>query len=199
MENLNLTSRKLTKSLLLYQRIIGIIKKGGVVIFPTDTVYGFLADATNEKAVEKLFKIKKRVYQKYLPLFIKDLKAAQKIAKITQKGKNFLRKVWPGQVTVVLKRKGGLKLYGVAKETIALRIPNFKPLNQLLELINIPLTATSANISGKLPSSNIKEVLKQFENKKNKPDFIVKAGNLQKRKPSTIIDLTKRPPQILRV
>ena len=182
-----------------YQTLVNIIREGKVIAFPTDTVYGLLANATDKKSVERVYKIKKRPFKKYLPFFIKDMGMAKQIAKITPKKEKFLRKVWPGKVTVILKRKKGIKLYGAAPETIALRIPNFKLLNLLLELINIPLTATSANISGNPPSCNIKEIIKQFADRKIKPALIVDAGNLPKRNPSTVVDLTKEPPEILRV
>ena len=89
------------------------------------------------------------------------------------------------------------RLFG-SKKTIGLRIPNYKLINILLKELNKPLTGTSANISGKPASTKIKEVLKQFENKKHQPDLIIDAGNLPKSLPSTIIDLTKQPPKILR-
>lgn len=173
------------------------IKQGKVVICPTDTVYGLVAAATNKKAVERIFKIKKRPKKNPLPIFVKDIKAAKKLAKIGKKEEEFLKKNWPGKITVVLKRNK-VKLYGVDKKTIALRIPKYKLINDLLKKTNLPLTGTSANISGKPAPNKIKETLKQFENQKNKPDLVIDAGNLKKSKPSTIIDLTASKHRILR-
>ncbi|MBU0476797.1 Sua5/YciO/YrdC/YwlC family protein, partial [Patescibacteria group bacterium] len=94
------------------------LEKGGVVIFPTDTVYGLLADATNKEAVDKIFKIKKRTIQKPVPIFIKDMKMAKKFAKIDKEQEKILKLVWPGRVTAVLeRRKKGIKLYGADKKT----------------------------------------------------------------------------------
>ncbi|MFH0987683.1 MAG: L-threonylcarbamoyladenylate synthase [Patescibacteria group bacterium] len=180
-------------------KIIDTIKKGGVVVFPTDTVYGLLSDATNKKAVAKLLRIKRRRRGHFLPLFVKNLRDAKKNAQIDAREESFLKIFWPGQITVVLKRKKGIKLYGVDKKTIALRIPDFPLLNSLLKKITIPLTATSANISGKMPSGKIKEVLKQFSNSKYRPDLAVNVGPLPKRKSSIIIDLTKDIPKLLRM
>jgi len=180
-------------------KIIDTIKKGGVVVFPTDTVYGLLSDATNKKAVAKLLRIKRRRRGHFLPLFVKNLRDAKKNAQIDAREESFLKIFWPGQITVVLKRKKGIKLYGVDKKTIALRIPDFPLLNSLLKKITIPLTATSANISGKMPSGKIKEVLKQFSNSKYRPDLAVNVGLLPKRKSSIIIDLTKDIPKLLRM
>ncbi|TET84487.1 MAG: threonylcarbamoyl-AMP synthase [Candidatus Nealsonbacteria bacterium] len=176
------------------------IKQGEVVVCPTDTVYGLLADATNKKAVKKLLKIKKRKAQTPIPIFVKDLKEARKIAKIDKKEEKFLKKVWPGKVTAILRPKRKFpKGIGKPKKEIGLRIPNYKIINQLLKLCNHPLTGTSANISGKPPSTKIKEVLKQFKNQKYQPDLIIDAGNLPKSKPSVVLDLRIWPPKILRL
>ena len=181
--------------------IVKELKKGKVVICPTDTVYGLIADATNKKTVEKIFRIKKRSKNKALPIFVKDLKAAKKLAQIDKSQEKFLKKAWPGKVTAVLKRKtkkAKPRIYGNDKKTIALRVPNYKLVLDLLKKINRPLTGTSANVSGKPIFNDIKDVLKQFKNKKPKPDLIIDAGNLPKSKPSLVIDLTKKPPKILR-
>lgn len=181
-----------------------IIKNGGVVIFPTDTVYGFLTDAADKKAVEKIFKIKKRSRQKPLPVFVKDIKMARDLAKIDKRQEKILKEKWPGKFTFIVKRKkpcefgSHTKLYGVAKNTIALRIPKYKFLNDLLKKINKPLAQTSVNISGKPALTKIDVIIKEFENQKNKPDLIIDAGNLPKGRPSKIIDLTGRAKKVLR-
>jgi tRNA threonylcarbamoyl adenosine modification protein (Sua5/YciO/YrdC/YwlC family) len=179
-------------------KAVNFIKQGKVLVCPTDTVYGLIADATNKKAVEKLFKIKERNLNKPVPIFVKDINAAKKLAFIDENQEKFLKKVWPGKVTVVLKRKNGLKLYGVDKETIGLRIPRHKFILSLLKIINKPLTGTSANISGEPASTKIEEVIKQFKGKKYQPDLIIDLGNLPKSRPSKVIDLTTQPPKVLR-
>jgi L-threonylcarbamoyladenylate synthase len=174
------------------------IKGGKVIICPTDTVYIPAADATNKKAVKKVFLIKKRSVKKPIPVFIKDIKAARRLAYINKKQEQFLKKVWPGRVTAVLKRKKSkIKLYGVDKKTIALRIPNFKLIGLLLKKLDIPLVGTSANISNQLPSGNLRAVLQQFKNKKYQPDLVIDGGILPG-KPSTVFDLIELPPKILR-
>jgi len=175
------------------------IQQGKVLVCPTDTVYGLVCDATNEKAVEKVFKIKRRVAKKPIPIFVKDTKMAKKLAKIDKKQEKFLKSVWPGKVTVVLRTKKKFpKGIGKPKKEIGLRIPNYKFINQLLSIVDCPLTGTSANISGKPPSTKIKEVLEQFKNQKSLPDLVIDVGNLKPSKPSTVIDLTTSPPKILR-
>ncbi len=175
------------------------IKKGKVIVCPTDTVYGLVCDATNRKAIDRLFKIKKRPKNKFVPIFVKNIKKAKELAEIDKKQEDFLRSVWPGKVTVVLKRKKTkFKLYGVGEKTIALRIPDHQLIAYLLSVVDLPLTGTSANISGRPASTRIKEVLKQFENEKYQPDFIIDSGNLKLSKPSKIIDLTGSEPKVLR-
>jgi len=175
------------------------IKKGEVILCPTDTVYGILADATNKKAVERVFQIKKRSRGKPTPIFVKDIKMAKKLAFVDKKQEKFLKIVWPGKVTVVLKRRDVLPkiLFGRTK-TIGLRIPDYKLVNNLLLKLNRPLTGTSANVSGKPASTKIKEVLRQFEKEKIKPDLVLDAGNLKPSSPSKVIDLSGRKIKILR-
>lgn len=175
-----------------------ILKRGGVVLSPTDTVYGLLADIASRKSVSKLFKIKERDLKKPVPVFVKNIKAAKELAEIDEAQEGFLKKCWPGKITIVLRRKKGKQFFGVDKETIGLRIPKYRILNKILGKVDFPLSGTSANISG-LPSSNkISEILKQFEGKKWQPDFVLDAGNLKENNPSKIVDLTKGEMRILR-
>jgi L-threonylcarbamoyladenylate synthase len=168
------------------KEIIAALENGAVLVCPTDTVYGFLADATNKKAVDKIYKIKKRSKTKPLPVFIKDIKMAKELAEISEKQSKVLKSKWPGKYTFVLNRKYGTKLYGVDKKNIALRIPKYKFLNGLLEKFNKPLVQTSVNISNNPALAKISDIIKKF----NKYDILmIDGGNLKKSKPSKIIDL----------
>ncbi|MDD5011847.1 MAG: L-threonylcarbamoyladenylate synthase, partial [Phycisphaerae bacterium] len=163
-------------------------------IFPTDTVYGFLADATNKKAVEKIYKIKKRPKSKPLAVFVKDLKMAKEMAEIDVRQEKILKAKWPGKFTFIFQRKfpevgPPEKLYGLDKKTIALRIPKYKFLNDLLNKINKPLAQTSVNISGQPLLTKISDIIKII-GRSDLPIIIVDAGDLKNDKPSTIIDLT---------
>ena len=167
---------------------IKLLNNGGVVIFPTDTVYGFLALVKSKKAVNKIYKIKKRPKSKPLPIFVKDLNMAKQMAEISEKQEKILKRHWPGKYTFILNKKNSNK-------TIALRIPKYKPLNDLLKKINKPLAQTSVNISGKEFLIKIEDIKNQFKNYKI---LIIGAEKLKKSKPSKIIDLTKNNPKILR-
>lgn len=166
------------------------VREGKTLVCPTDTVYGLICDAGNRKALKRLFEVKSRDKNKPVPLFVKDMKMAKKIARIDKEQELFLKKVWPGKLTAVLKsKKGG---------TVGLRIPDYKFINQLLLETGRPLTGTSANISGIPGSTKIKEVVSQFQGRKNQPDLIINAGNLKKSQTSTVVDLTVLPPKIIR-
>lgn len=188
MKTLKITLKNQKSSL---KQAVSTIKKRGVIICPTDTVYGLIADAIDEDAVKKVFQIKKRKINKPLPVFVKDIKAAKKIVYIDKDQEKILKKFWPGKLTAVLKVKS-LKLpKGIISEEnkIGLRVPDYEFLNLLLDKTNYPLIATSANIAGKKASRKIKIVLKQFENEKNQPDLVLDTGNLKQASPSTVIDL----------
>jgi L-threonylcarbamoyladenylate synthase len=183
----------------LKKEIIEVLKEGKVVLCPTDTVYGLICDATSNKAVKRLFQIKKRTFTKPIPIFIKDIKMVKKFTLISKSQEIFLKKVWPGKVTIVLKAKKKFPRGVLTKENkVGFRIPDYKLLNTLLSKIGFPLSATSANITGKPPSVKIKEVLEQFKNKRFQPDLIIDAGNLKQSRPSTVVDLTEKKLKLLR-
>jgi len=183
----------------ILKKIIVLVKKGKILVLPTDTVYGLICDASSKKSIEKIFKIKKRPKTKALPVFIKNIKEAKKLACINKNQEKLLKKVWPGKVTVILKRKDYLpKIIFANQKTIGLRIPKQRLIKDLLEKTNLPLIGTSANLSGQPASTKIKKIIFQFKNKKNQPDFIFSVGDLKSSKPSTIIDLTLKKPRLIR-
>ncbi|MDO8530418.1 MAG: L-threonylcarbamoyladenylate synthase [bacterium] len=176
-------------------KVAAFLEEGGVVICPTDTVYGFLADASNKKAVDTIFKVKKRPASKPLSLFVKDIKMAHEIAFIDAMQLEKLKSQWPGKYTFILKRKKGVNLYGVEKETVAIRIPNYKFLNNLLKKVDMPLAQTSVNISGQPVLTNINEIVTKFG---ITDILVVDDGNLKQSEPSKILDLTGEKVKIIR-
>ncbi len=185
------------------EKIIEIIekalRKGEILILPTDTVYGLVADARHERVVKKIFRIKKRPFSKPLLLFVKDTEMAQKFAEVNQFQEKFLRKFWPGKVTFILKRKGNLPaILFAGKKTIGLRASNYKLIRDLFEKIDFPLVQTSANLSANPAPTKAEEILEQFKDQKLKPDLIVDVGDLGQVKPSTIVDLSGDKPVVLR-
>ena len=195
MKNLKINSRDIKK---VIRKTIKSLKEGEVIVCPTDTVYGLIADATNKKAVETIFKIKKRSFQKPISIFVRNLKMAKKFAKIDKDQEKFLKKVWPGKVITVLKAKRRFPRGIVCQwGKIGLRMPNYKLLNEILNKFGGPLAQTSANLAGKPTPALMKNIFKQFQDKKYQPDMAIDAGKLYG-KPSVVIDLTLSQPQILR-
>ncbi|MCX6737382.1 MAG: L-threonylcarbamoyladenylate synthase [Candidatus Parcubacteria bacterium] len=184
------------------QHVVGIaaqtLKGGGVIIAPTDTVYGMIADATNESAITKLFEIKNRPTNKSLPIFVQSIEVAKTWAIISPEQELYLKKNWPGKVTVILERNKDTTIFGVEEKTVALRIPSYSFINLLLKAVKLPLSGTSANISGKPASTKIDEILQQFADEKILPDLIISAGDLPESQPSIIVDLTQAEIKVIR-
>src|SRR3989344_4963260 len=177
-----------------------VMFSGGTVVFPTDTVYGLGCDATNEQAVRKIFKIKKRKESQPLAIIVRDIDMAKKVAFVDRRLEKALNLVWPGAVTIVLWKKYKLPEILTAKEqTIGLRIPDYKLTQFLAENMGRPYVATSANISGQQATNKISEVLSYFAKSLIKPDLVLDAGDLKFCEPSTVLDLSKSKPKITRI
>lgn len=178
---------------------LNVIKDGGVVVFPTDTVYGLICDSNNKEAVEKIFKIKKRSKGKPISIFVNDIDAAKKFTKVSKKNERFLMNNWPGAITAVLEKRVNIfTAIHQGKNTIGVRIPDYLPINKLISGNNAPIAETSANISGEPATTEIKKVLKYFKDKDPAPDLIIDAGDLPKRRPSKVVDLTGSKINIIR-
>lgn len=177
-----------------------ILKSGGVVIYPTDTLYGVGVNAFDDDAVTKIYKIKKQNRNKPISVVVKDIKMARKIACIDSKVEKILSNIWPGPITVVLRKKEIISdmLTGNG-ETVAVRIPDNKFISTLMEKIDFPITATSANISGENNLLKADEIIEKFKKAKFAPDLFIDAGDIKNSTASTIIDLTTGIPKILRV
>lgn len=168
-------------------RLITALENGAVLVLPTDTVYGLVCDAGNEKAVEKIFEIKKREKSKPLAIFVKDIKTAKKFAFINKNQEDFLK---DNKITAILKaQKEVLPKLVYKGGTIGIRIPKYDLLNEILNKFENPLAQTSANISGNPATTGIADILEQF---KEEDIIIVDAGDLPKNETSTIIDLTDK-------
>jgi len=181
------------------EKTVEVLQQGGLVVFPSDTVYGLLVDAYNEKAVSKLIAFKNRPPGKPISVFV-DWDFLYDLVLVSEKQKELLKNILPGPFTVVLKSKGKVcPLLESEKKTLGVRIPDYQPVNSLVKKFKRPITATSANLSGKSPHYSIESLLKQLpESKKKLIDLIVDAGKLPRNKPSTVIDLVEENIKILR-
>ena len=177
-----------------------ILISGGVVIYPTDTLYGIGANAFNDDVVAKIYKIKKQDRNKPISVIVKDLKMARKIACIDLRVEKILSNIWTGPITVVLRKKDIISdILTGNSETVALRIPDNKFISALMKKIDFPITATSANVSGEINLLKSKEIIDKFKKTKFAPDLFIDAGDIKNPTASTIIDLTTGIPKILRV
>ena len=173
-----------------------ILKKGGVIAFPTDTVYGLGADAFNSIAVERIYEIKDRSKSHRFPLLIADVKQLTALAEpIPELGWFLANRFWPGGVTLVLSKKDSMPAYLASGSTIAVRVPNHPACLILLEHLARPLIGTSANISGQPPALTADQVRQQLG---EKIDLIIDGGKCPGGKESTVLDITREPPIVLR-
>lgn len=177
-----------------------VLKNSGAIVAPTDTIYGLLADATDKTAIKKIFALKARPDNKPTPIFIDSFKMLDEVAYVkNRKITEFLEKVWPGKTTCVLPSRGWMPLeVRGGGLNIGVRMPDNDFLISLTKGLGKPITATSANISGRYGYSRIKDVINEFQHLPLQPDLIIDAGDLPESKPSTVIDLTKEPPEIIR-
>jgi len=182
----------------IIEGLVLALKQGKILAYPTDTSYGLAADAENFEAIRKLYRIKGRQFNKPIHVVVPSVAYAKKIVKWNKTASNLVEKFWPGALTLVLplKTKGddGYRLLSAGNRTIGLRMPNNQIALDLAKYLKRPITATSANLSGKADTYSAKDVLKQFEKKKSQPDIIINFGKLPKRKPSTVVKITPPDP-----
>jgi L-threonylcarbamoyladenylate synthase len=171
-----------------------IIKNGGIVIFPTDTVYGIGCNPYNKNAVKKIYKIKSREKIKSLPVLAYSLEIVKKITHIDPFTEKIIEKYWPGSLTLILeltdqKLKKSLNL----DNKIAIRIPDSKCTLKLLEKCSL-LVGTSANISGNSSYTNPDECLKNIKNY----DVFLNGGTITSKGESTIIEIENEEIKMIR-
>ncbi len=171
------------------------LKRGKLIVYPTDTLYALGGDIFNEEAVEKIYIIKDRPLDEALPVAVSDIKMMDKIAFISKIALKLVEEFLPGPLTIVLPKKPVVpKIVTGGGETIAIRIPNNDIALSLISNYG-PLTATSVNIHGLKPLTCISDIRKQF--KGEEIEVYIDHGEL-KGEPSTIVDLTKSKPIITR-
>ena len=178
------------------ERGVKILQMGGVIAFPTDTVYGLGADAFNSTAVEKIYEIKNRPKHQPLPLLIADLERLTTLATPIPEIAWFLAKrFWPGGLTLVLRKTDSAPAHLAPGPTIAIRVPNHPVCLAIIQNLGNPIIGTSANISGQPAALTTEEVEQQLG---RKIDFVINGGRCPGGRESTVVDVTREPPIILR-
>lgn len=182
------------------KKTAGCIRQGGLVVFPSDTVYGFLADATNEEAVKKLISFKNRPPGKAISVFVSGHDMISELCEPNENALQKMQMLLPGPFTVILPSKHVVsRLLESEKGTLGVRYVQYAPVTELVEQLGKPVTATSANVGGQAPHYSVESFIKQApKSKLELVDLIIDAGKLPRNKPSTILDLTSQEVAILR-
>jgi len=181
------------------ERAARLISKGEVIVCPTDTGYAFAANALDPRAVAKVFHLKGRVFSNPIHVAVNSLAEAAKYAFITVSARFLASRYLPGALTIVLKKTEVVPSMLVAGlDTVGIRIPDNVIITRLAEMTALPLTATSANISGKPGTYSIEEVAAQLGESFAQLAMVLDQGPLKTRDLSTIVDLSVSPPQLIR-
>ena len=169
---------------------------GGIGVIPTDTVYGLVCDALNIDSVDKIYKLKKRDYNKPLVILISNIEMLKRCVKnINELEFDIINRYWPGELTIVFKKSNYIPdIVAGGTDEIAIRMPNNIELIELINSIDRPLVATSANVSSKETITNI-EMLE--DSIKNNIDFIIDGGNINNNA-STIIKVINNKIKVYR-
>ncbi|HXG37074.1 MAG TPA: L-threonylcarbamoyladenylate synthase [Dehalococcoidia bacterium] len=179
------------------ERAARVLRADGLVCYPTDTVYGLGAIASNDGAVRRLYAVKGRPLEKALPILLADAEQVEELAQdIPEQARRLMQRLWPGGLTIVLKKSGQFRSLALGEEeTVAVRVPNQPLVRELIRRIGAPLTGTSANRSGQRPPVTAEEVAQQLN---GDVDMIIDGGQCPGGIESTVVDLTQGQPQILR-
>lgn len=177
---------------------VEIIRGGGIVVFPTETVYGIGANALDEEAIKRLYEVKQRPLTQPLSLLVSDLNMIKKLTKdITELEYKLMEKFFPGPLTIILKKKDIIPNITTAElGTVGIRMPSGEIARKLVEYANVPIATPSANITGRPSGTNIEDIIKDFE---GKVDYFIDGGKSKIGKPSTIVKVIDNVPHILRM
>lgn len=172
-----------------------VLKNGGVIVFPTDTVYGIAASAFDAKAREKIYNLKGRSFSKPLTLMVPDLNMLGLLAELPKKAKKITDKFWPGPLTLILPATHYGSIVMGGRKDLGLRIPADTVVAGILKYSNFPLATTSANPSGKNSAKTGREATDYFD---GKVDLILDAGRCAHSTESTVIDMLNFPYIVVR-
>lgn len=175
---------------------LNVINNGGIVIFPTDTVYGIASNITNENAIKKLFELKGRNDNKPICVLTSSVEKIHKVANIKPQELKIINDYMPGALTIILEKKDNISNILTSNlNTIGVRIPNNEISLKILEKQEYPLATTSANLSGNLPATRIEDLIEEFN---GKVDIIIDGGTTDLKISSTIVRLEDEEIKILR-
>ena len=181
----------------ILKKTVKSLNQGNIIGLPTETVYGLAGNAYSKKAINKIFKLKKRPIKNPLIIHYHSIKRAYEDVIFNDNFFSLYRKYCPGPITFVLKKKEKSRIHNLATadlDTVAIRFPNHNLIRSILKVINFPLAMPSANISSYLSPVSAYDVFDEF---KKKLDIIINGGQSKIGIESTVVDLTSKP-RILR-
>ena len=180
-------------SLKILKKVAKEIRKGKIVVYPTETCYGLATNALNETSVKKIYETKERPIESNLTVIDDSLETAKKYGEINKIAEKLVKKFMPGPLTLVVRRK---RIFPqITNKDFAFRISSNLVASKLAFYSKVPITATSANLHRKPSIYSSIKVIKIFN---GKVDLILDAGNLKRRKPSTIVDIKDGKIKIVR-
>lgn len=181
----------------IVRHAIDVLRSGGIIVYPTETFYAIGAKFDREDALERIAALKRRPHEKPFPLIIGERALLSVLTtSIEPTAKALMDRFWPGPLTLLLEARSDLSVYLTAGTgTVAVRMPGPSFGLTLAQHAHFPITATSANISGRAPARDIQTVSAYFD---GEIDLIIDGGPSSAHLPSTIIDVTKIPFRIIR-
>lgn len=176
-------------------RALEVLSRGGLVAFPTDTVYGLAAFLTNSEGIAKLYEAKARSANKAIAVLVADLEQMDQVTTgLTPSARRLAERFWPGALTLVIPKRGGLPENLSPLPTVGVRMPDHAFARALMRQAG-PLATTSANISGESNTLTAGQVLEQLA---GRVELVLDGGPVPGGVPSTVVDCTQDPPKILR-
>lgn len=180
------------------REIISILNNGGVILYPTDTQYGLGAIATDNIALDKIREIKNRDKSKAISIIVSDTDMALKYVSIPNTAQDLINKHLPGALTLILPARDTELSENLGNNLkIGIRIPDQQDILNLVKQLNMPITTTSANISGQIPAYTVDEIMLQFGESADLIDMILDNGILDENA-STIVEINENEVIVLR-
>lgn len=178
----------------IVEKAVKILELGGVVVYPTETLFGLGANVFDVNAVQRIFEIKGRDLKKPSSIAFRDLDQVKKFLEFTPMAMKLARKFLPGPLTIILNSKIEFDEF-LGGNKVSVRIPDNPVAQAILDEIKFPITATSANLSGGKDPVEVKDVLEQIG---DKVDLILDGGRCKYGKPSTVVDATSEEIKVVR-
>ena len=177
------------------KEIVEVIKDGGVVIMPTDTIYGIIADATNEYAIQRVYEMKKRNENKPMLMLVNSIEMLEKyVSSINDIERKLIDELWPGALTIIFKKRNVSDLLTGGLDTVGIRFPDNKLLIDIMNELNVPLLSTSVNVSGDESATCINNINNLIL---DNVDYVYDVGEC-KGEPSTIVVVNDNELKVLR-